>query len=95
MVAQNLSHQFLAKIYKFFEDDKACKRHRLHAVYTVLTHACMVAYATAYMVSTQRNISRPNSATGHTGCPEKVGCPEPSVRFCKTRYKNNSSPKSR
>lgn len=79
MVAQNSHRQFLAKIRKFFYDDNVCKRHRLHTVYTTLTHACTVAYTAAYMGSTQHNTSRLNLVTGHLGCLEKIARPEP---FC-------------
>ena len=81
MVAQNSHRQFLAKIREFFDDDNVCKRHRLHAAYTTLTHACIVAYATAYTGSTQNKTSRLNLVTGHLGCPEKVARPEPSCEF--------------
>jgi hypothetical protein len=81
MVVQNSPRQFLAKIHKFFDDDNVCKRHRLHAAYTTLTHAYSVAYATAYIGSTQRNPSRLNLVTGHLGCPEKIASPEPACAF--------------
>jgi hypothetical protein len=78
MVAKNSPRQFLAKIHRFFDDEHVCKRHRLHAAYITLTHAYSVAYATAYIGSTQHNPSRLNFVTGHIGCLEKVAHPEPA-----------------
>jgi hypothetical protein len=78
MVASNSHCQFLAKICKFFGDNNACKRHRLYAAYVLLTHACMVAYTTAYIGSPQSNVSLPNLTAGHMRCSEKFDFPVPS-----------------
>jgi hypothetical protein len=81
MVAQNSPCQFLAKMCKFSDDNKARERHRSHVAHATLTHAHMVAHSVAHAGSTQRNPSRLHFVTGHIGCPEKVARPGTSCEF--------------